>query len=323
MDATTKAKALRLPSRPEPGSRVALVAPAGPLLERDDLARATELCRLLGYEPVLGRHAGGHHGYLAGTDEQRLADLNAALTDPGIAAVWCIRGGYGITRILAGVDFAGFARGPKPVVGFSDITALLAALNQQTGVVTFHGPVARHAMTEFTRLHFERALGPASAGRLGRVSAPGGVLVPTSHRIMTIRGGVAEGPLQGGNLSLLQCLIGTPYMPDLDGALLFLEDVGEEVYRVDRMLSHLRLAGALDRLAGVIVGRFTDMGRRGADGALGFDQVLATYFEPLGIPVAHGFPIGHVDDQWTMPIGVRARLDASAGEVDLLQAAVS
>ena len=325
MNAPTRSKApsLRLAARPEPGSRVALVAPAGPLLERDDLARAQELCRLLGHEPVLGRHAGGHHGYLAGTDAERLADLNAALTDPGIGAVWCIRGGYGITRILAGVDFAGFARHPRPVIGFSDITALLAALTRETGVVTFHGPVARHAMTAFTRAHLEKALSGAAPGRLGRVPAPEGVLVPSSHRIMTIRDGVAEGPLQGGNLSLLQCLIGTPYMPDLDGALLFLEDVGEEVYRVDRMLSHLRLAGALDRLAGVIVGRFTEMGRRGADGALGFDQVLATYFEPLGIPVAHGFPIGHVDDQWTMPIGVRARLDAGAGEVDLLEPAVT
>ncbi len=302
---------------------MALVAPAGPLLERDDLARAGELCRLLGFEPSLGRNAAGHHGYLAGTDRERLADLNAALTDPAVDAVWCIRGGYGMTRILAGVDFDGFARRPKPVIGFSDITVLLAALQRRTGVVTYHGPVARHAMTAFTRDHFERILVRAHAGPLGSLPPPEGVLVPTTHRVVTLRGGAAEGPLQGGNLSLLQCLVGTAYMPDLDGALLFLEDVGEEVYRVDRMLSHLRLAGALDRLAGVIVGRFTEMGRRGADGALGFDQVLATYLEPLGIPVAHGFPIGHVDDQWTVPVGVRARLDATAGRVELLEPAVA
>jgi muramoyltetrapeptide carboxypeptidase len=177
-------------------------------------------------------------------------------------------------------------------------------------------------MTGFTRDHFERVLLGTGSGPLGRLPQPESVLVPTTHRIMTLRGGIAEGPLQGGNLSLLQCLVGTPYLPDLGGALLFIEDVGEEVYRVDRMLSHLRLAGALDRLAGVIVGRFTEMGRRGADGALGFDQVLATYLEPLGIPVAHGFPIGHVEDQWTLPIGVPARLDATAGEVELLGPAV-
>jgi muramoyltetrapeptide carboxypeptidase len=319
-----RSKAARLPRRLTPGSRVALVAPAGPLLERDDITRAVELCRLLGHEPVTGRHAAAHHGYLAGTDAERLEDLNAALADPAVDAVWCIRGGYGITRILPGVDFEGFGRHPKPVIGYSDITALLAALTLRTGVVTFHGPVARQSMSDFTRAHFQRVLSAVeAAGTLGTLPAPAGVLVPKEHRIVPLSGGVAEGTLQGGNLSLLQCLLGTPWLPDLDGAILFLEDVGEEVYRIDRMLSHLRMAGALDRLAGVIVGRFTELERRGADGALGLDQVLATYLQPLGIPVASGFPVGHIDEQWTLPIGVRARLDASAGEVTLLEPAVA
>jgi muramoyltetrapeptide carboxypeptidase len=148
------------------------------------------------------------------------------------------------------------------------------------------------------------------------------VLVPRQNRIVALRPGRAEGPLVGGNLTLLQCLLGTRHFPDLDGAILFLEDVHEELYRVDRMLAHLRMAGALDRLAGVAVGQFTELERRGADGAMGFDEVLATYFLPLGVPVAHGFPIGHVDDQWTIPIGVRARLDAGAGQLELLEAAV-
>jgi muramoyltetrapeptide carboxypeptidase len=163
---------------------------------------------------------------------------------------------------------------------------------------------------------------PEPAGRLGRLHDPPDVLVPRENRIVTIRGGVAEGPLVGGNLTLLQCLVGTRHYPDLDGAILFLEDVGEALYRVDRMLAHLRMIGALDRLAGVAVGRFTQLERHIGDGALGFDEVLATYLEPLGIPVAAGFPIGHIDDQWTLPIGVRARLDAGAGEVELLEAAV-
>jgi muramoyltetrapeptide carboxypeptidase len=149
------------------------------------------------------------------------------------------------------------------------------------------------------------------------------VLVPQENRIATLCPGVAEGPLAGGNLTLLQCLIGTPYFPELAGAILFLEDVGEELYRIDRMLAHLRLTGALRRLAGVVVGRFTEMKRFGGDGALGFDEVLAGYFEPLGIPVAYGFPVGHLDAQWTLPIGVRARLDADAGELELLEPAVS
>jgi muramoyltetrapeptide carboxypeptidase len=160
-------------------------------------------------------------------------------------------------------------------------------------------------------------------GVLERLQPPANVLVPRTPRIVTLHGGRAEGSLVGGNLSLLQCLVGTPWLPDVDGALLFLEDVGEDLYRVDRMLSHLRLAGLLDRISGLVVGQFTDMKKGTADGALGFDEVLDHYVRPLGIPAAMGFPIGHVDEQWTLPIGVRARLDAGAGEVEILEPAVS
>ena len=184
--------------------------------------------------------------------------------------------------------------------------------------------MARVSMPPFSRWHFERVLGTAEpAGRLGRLPDPPDVLLPRDNRIATLHGGVAEGPLAGGNLTLLQCLIGTPHFPDLDGAILFLEDVGEDLYRVDRMLAHLRMAGALERLAGIAVGRFTELKRAMNDGALGFDEVLANYFLPLGIPVAYGFPFGHIDDQWTLPLGVRARLDAGSGELELLEAAVS
>jgi muramoyltetrapeptide carboxypeptidase len=307
-----------------PGNRIALIAPAGPLLERDDLTRAEALCRALGYDPVLGKSAYERHGYLAGTDEQRLADLNAALADPRIDAIWCIRGGYGSIRLLEQVDFGALAQRPKAIIGFSDITALLNAVTKLTGVVTFHGPVARSSMPAFSRLHFERILSRAEApGRLGRLAGPSDVLVPQEDRIVTLRGGVAEGRLAGGNLSLLQCLIGTPYFPELAGAILFLEDVGEDLYRVDRMLAQLRLTGALRRLAGVLIGRFTDLRRSGRDGALGFDEVLANYFGTLGVPVAYGFPIGHIDAQWTLPLGVAARLDADAGEVEILESAVA
>ena len=306
------------------GSRIALVAPAGPLLERDDLTRAEALCRALGYDPQLGESASARHGYLAGTDDQRLADLNSALADSSIDAIWCIRGGYGSIRLLERVDYGAMARQPKVLIGFSDITALLNAVTGMTGVVTFHGPVARASMPAFSRRHFELVLsGVKAPGRLGRLPPPADVLLPQENRTVTLRGGVAEGKLAGGNLTLLQCLIGTPYFPDLAGAILFLEDVGEDLYRVDRMLAHLRLIGALRHLAGVAVGRFTDLERAGPDGALGFDQILDHYFGPLGIPVAYGFPIGHIEEQWTLPLGIRARLDADSGEVELLEPAVS
>jgi muramoyltetrapeptide carboxypeptidase len=184
--------------------------------------------------------------------------------------------------------------------------------------------MARAAMPPFSRWHFERVLAQTEPpGRLGRLPAPPDVLLPRENRLVALRGGVAEGPLVGGNLTLIQCLVGTRHFPELDGAILFLEDVGEDLYRVDRMLAHLRMVGALERLAGVAVGRFTDLERGMSDGVLGFDEVLGTYLLPLGIPVASGFPIGHIDDQWTLPIGVRARLDAGAGELELLEPAVS
>jgi muramoyltetrapeptide carboxypeptidase len=317
-------KPLVRPPRLTRGSRIALVAPAGPLLERDDLTRAESLCRALDYEPVMGAHAGGHHGYFSGTDEARLTDLNAALRDPAVEAIWCIRGGYGVTRILDGVDFEALARQPRPVIGYSDITALLAAVVRRAGIVAFHAPTARAEMPLFSRRHFARVLtDPDSPGAFEPLPQPADVLMPQVNRVVTIRDGIAEGPLAGGNLTLLQCLIGTAYFPDLDGALLFLEDANEDLYRIDRMLAHLRMIGALSRLGGVLVGRFTGLKRHMNDGALGIDDVLDHYFGPLGVPIAYGLPIGHIDDQWTMPLGVRARFDAGAGTVELLEPAVA
>lgn len=312
-----------LPPVLKPGQRVALVAPAGPLLDQDDLTRGKELCRALGFEPVLGANAGRRYGYLAGTDDERVADLNAALADPRVDAVWCLRGGYGLTRILDRVDFGALERRPKAVIGFSDVTALLLALYRETGVATFHGPMARAPLTPFSRDHFARVLTAVKpAGRLGRVAPPADVLVPRQGRIVGLVPGAAEGRLIGGNLTLLQCLIGTRYFPDLDGAILFLEDVNEDLYAIDRMLAHLRMTGALGKVAGVMIGQFTEMKRSTEDGALGFDEVLETHLAPLRIPVAYGFPIGHVDDQWTLPVGIRARVDAGTGEVELLEASV-
>jgi muramoyltetrapeptide carboxypeptidase len=316
-------KAPERPPRLAPGARIALIAPAGPLLEHDDLTRGEELCRALGFEPQPGPNAFRKYGYLAGSDEERLADLNAALSDPRIDAIWCLRGGYGMTRILDRVDFDALKRKPKAVIGYSDITALLNAAVQLSGVTSFHGPMSRSSLTPFSRRHFDRVLGNLdAAGRLGRIAPAADVLVPRDDRIVTLRQGTAEGRLLGGNLSLLQCLVGTRYFPDLDDAILFLEDVGEDLYRVDRMLAHLRMAGMLQKVKGVMIGRFTEMDRGGEDGALGYDEVLSTYLLPLDVPVAHGFPIGHIDDQWTLPLGVRVRLDAGAGEVEILEPAV-
>lgn len=315
------------PNRPpglKAGSRIGLVAPAGPILERDDIRRAVQRCQVLGYQGVVGENAHAKYGYLAGTDPERLADLNSALSDPSLDAIWCLRGGYGTPRLLARVAYQAVADHPKIVIGFSDITALLHALNQLAGMVTFHGPVARETLSPFTREAMARVVAESDpAGVLPSAPASDDALVGTDGRIVTVRGGTAEGPLFGGNLSMMCHLLGTPYLPTLDGALLFLEEVGEDLYAVDRSLMQLRHTGILERLAGIIIGHFTDMRRATPSGALGFEEVLETHLGTLGIPVAFGFPIGHVADQWTLPLGVTARLDADAGSVELLEPAVS
>src|SRR5262249_23544055 len=249
-------------------------------------------------------HAADRFGYLAGADSDRLADLNSALRDDGVDAIWCLRGGFGVTRIIEGVDFEALARRPKPVIGFSDITALLAGITRKARVIAFHAPVARNPMPPFSRRHFERVLTCAEpAGRLEQMPGPTDVLIPRENRITTIRSGQAEGTLAGGNLTLLQCLIGTQWFPDLDGCILLLEDVNEDLYRVDRMLAHLRTVGALSLLAGVAIGRFSDLKRSTEGGSFGFDELLEQYLAPLGVPVALGLPFGHIDAQWTLPLG--------------------
>lgn len=307
-----------LPVRLKPGSRVALVAPSGPLPELEDIARATENCRVLGLEPVVMPNCGKSWGYLAGTDQERLDDLNTALTDRAVDAVWCLRGGSGMHRIIDRVDFAAFARYPKVVLGYSDITVLLLALRAETGIVTFHGPVARTRLTGFSRSHLERILfRPVVAGVLDAEVFGNG-----AEPVVTITPGTASGRLVGGNLSLLQSLIGTDYFPGLDGAILFLEDVHEAIYRIDRMLAHLRLTGALQRLAGVAIGQVTEIPPSAGDDAFGLAGIWQTYFGSLGIPVAAGFPFGHTDSQWTLPLGVLAELDATNRRLTLLEPAV-
>lgn len=298
-----------------PGARVALVAPAGPVAP-DAVDRAVDRVRAWGWEPRLGRHARGRHGYLSGTDAQRLEDLNDALRSD-TDAVWSLRGGYGTMRILEEIDWQALAARPRPVIGFSDNTALHLAI-QRLGVVSLHGPHPAAAdLTRFSEDGLLRALTvPEPAGRLPfPVGSPG--------RAETLRGGVAEGRLVGGNLSLLAATAGTPYAVRAEGAILFLEEVGETSYRVDRLLSQLRLARLLDGIAGVAVGTFSGCTVQSTPDNPSATDVLRDRLCDLGVPVAVGFPFGHVPDNWTLPLGARARLDADAGTLELLDAGTS
>jgi muramoyltetrapeptide carboxypeptidase len=290
-------------------ARVALIAPAGPLRGQDDLTRAQENVRSLGWQPVTGAHVLEKMGYLAGADAGRLADLNTALTDEHVEAIWCLRGGYGVMRLLDGIDYAAMRRRPKPIIGYSDITALHAAVGTRCETISYHGPTARAKLTPFSRASLERALqGEDSCG--------------DAEHAETLRSGRARGRLIGGNLSILSALAGTPYEPDYGGAILVVEDVNETVYRIDRMLTQLRLGGRLTRCAGIIFGQFTDIPTDAAEDASGartLGDVLRETATAVGVPCIAGAPVGHVSDQWTLPLGALASLDADARSLRILE----
>lgn len=288
-----------LPPLLAPGARVALVAPSGPLAGELDLERALENARSFGWEPVVGPHALSHHGYLAGSDAERLADLNGALRDRSIDGVWFLRGGYGAMRVLDGMDFDALRRRPKALIGYSDITAIHCAVYNRIHLVTYHGPTARATLTPFTRDAMQRSIvaGVDSAGRAPEATP--------------LYGGRATGRIAGGNLALLAALAGTEHAPRFNDAVAFIEDVNEAPYRVDRMLRQLLLAGAFDGCRALVFG---DFGGAASD-ASGWtvDHVLAEFAAQLRIPAMRGVPLGHIDDQWTLPLGGVAEVDVDAG----------
>ncbi len=283
----------------ESGAHVALIAPAGPLQKPDELPRAQENTRTLGWEPIVGSHATQRVGYLAGSDRDRLNDINLALRDPEIDAIWCLRGGYGMLRILPEIDYDALSRTPKPIIGYSDITALHAAVQRKCRLVTYHGPTAREALTDFSRDSFRRAV-VAQTDSCGIAS-----------NAREINGGVTEGRLVGGNLAVLASLCGTPFAPDLSDGILILEDINEPVYRIDRMLQQLKLAGALNGCRGIAFGECVKCPDDSGGGGRGFDEVLGEIAHALGVPCLAGIPVGHIDEQWTIPLGAMATLDTS------------
>ena len=263
--------------------------------------------RLLGWEPVAGPNALARSGYFAGEDAARAADLDSALRDPRIDALWCARGGYGAMRLLDQVDFSILREHPKAVLGFSDITALHAAIGLRAGVVSYHGPTARHAMNDFSRDSIERAL-------VRRTDSCG-----TATEATVIRPGSATGRLAGGNLALLAALCGTPWFPNLDGAILLLEDVGEPVYRVDRMLRQLLMAGTLTGVRAIAFGHCTNCPEESDDGARSLSAVVAEIATAVKVPCLLGLPVGHIDEQWTLPLGAMAEMDTAQASLHILE----
>jgi muramoyltetrapeptide carboxypeptidase len=313
----------RKPPRLRPGDTVGLIEPAS---FSDGEARIDEVKYTvagMGLVPKVAPHVGTRYGYLAGTDEERAADINAMFADRDVRAVFAVRGGWGSARLLPFLDWDVIRANPKLLVGSSDVTALHLAFAARAGFPSIHAP---NAASSWARTSWESLWRLAFAGDtpvFGPLPGPDFVS-PNRLGFTTLRPGKARGRLLGGNLSVLTALVGTPWLPPFDGAILFLEDVGEAEYRIDRMLSQLALAGILGKVAGVVFGQCTRCTAEVA-GYSGFTvpQLLQQYLSPLGVPAFGGANIGHVADQLSLPVGTEVEIDADAGEIRVLEPIVT
>ncbi|NIF17939.1 LD-carboxypeptidase [Pantoea sp. Cy-639] len=298
-----------LPRALPDNARFAIVAPAGPA--RLDTDKARQWFESRGYQCRIYPGALQADGYLAGSDEQRLQDLHDAFRDPAIDAIVCMRGGYGSMRLLDRLDFDLIRRHPKPLVGYSDITALHCALSRHAGLVTFHGAMLNADLLGGKQEPTERSFLEQLGGRLGQGDA---IVHPAVYPLSSVVPGEAVGRLVGGNLSLLGATLGTLAEVDTRDSILFIEDVNEPLYRVDRLLTQLRLAGKLEGVRGVLVGDFAGIT------VTALSPLLLDIFGPLGVPVLAGWRSGHCDPNVCLPLGARVRLDSTAQSLRLAQA---
>ena len=322
---TTVAGDLIRPKALRAGDTVGLITPATYVPDPDRLALAERTMRYFGLRMKLAKNAGKRLGDYRLSVNERLDDLHSMFHDPEVKAVFAIRGGYGSMHLLDRIDYDLVRRNPKIFLGYSDITAMHLAFNRQARLITFHGPIALSRFTDYTQKYFRKALFEIQS--IGKVTNPpeSNELRP-SHTLRTIRPGLATGRLMGGNLTLISTTMGTPYEIDTRGTILFLEDVDEEPYSIDRMLTHLRLAGKFDGVAGVIFGECQDCRPKDYKPSTtipyGLGEVLDNILGNLKVPVLYGLTIGHTDDQLTLPIGVNATLDATNGTLEIKEAGV-
>ena len=309
------------PKRLKQGDLVGLINPAGASFTRDGAEIAREALAVLGLRTVFGEHLFDRYGYLAGRDEDRAADINTFFADPDVSAVLALRGGWGCNRLLPLLDYEVIRKNPKILMGMSDITGLLVGIHAKTGLVDFYGPTGG-SWNEFTTDNARRVLFDGEAITMRNKVATDDRLVQVKNRVLTITGGTARGRLLGGNLTVLTAMMGSDYVPDFEGSILFVEDLNEEIYRVDRMLTQLSLAGVLNKVAGFVFGDCKNCDPGSGYGSLTLMEVLADHVGSLGIPAWYGSMIGHIADKFTVPLGINAEIDADAGTITLLEPAV-
>ncbi|GHA41314.1 peptidase S66 [Salinimicrobium marinum] len=313
-----------LPKALKPGDTIGIVSPSSAIFETEPYEIAVESMEAMGLKVKLGAHVKNRYGHLAGLDEERAQEFNDMFRDPSVNAVIALRGGSGAARIIDKLDYEAIAANPKIFIGYSDITALHMAIYEKTGLITFHGPLATSTWNGFAVDHFKRLLFDKEALFLQNPSEKGGLLTQVKNRTRTMTPGTATGNLLGGNLSVLTGIMGSEYFPsDWNNKILYLEDVGEAIYAVDRMMSQLQLGGVLDSISGFVFGKCTNCDPGNGYGSLTLEEVLDHYIKPLGIPAFSGTMIGHINDNFTIPNGIEAEINAEKGTIRLKSPAVT
>ncbi|MBD2335395.1 LD-carboxypeptidase [Calothrix sp. FACHB-156] len=295
------------------GDTVGLIAPAS-TVDSQHIETAQRNIADLGLKVKLGKHILDRYGYLAGKDRDRAFDINSMFADPSVKAIIAMRGGWGCNRLLPWLNYTNIRKHPKILLGYSDITSLLLAINARSRLITFHGPVATSTWNQFTVDYFRRILFNKEAVTMQNPT-------PGEVKIEIITPGKAKGKLVGGNLSVLSAMIGSMYLPAWHNSILFIEEIGEDVYRVDRMLTQLKNAGILNQIAGFIFAQCTDCSLGDAPNFT-LMQVLQDHIHPLNVPAWYGSMIGHIKNKFTVPVGAAVEIDANSGTIQMLEPAV-
>jgi len=301
------------------GDTIGIISPASSPDEQSVIEKGVKYFEKLGYYVEVGKNVGKYHGYLAGSDEERLNDLHYMFSKKAIKAIVCIRGGYGACRLLDKINYKLIKSNPKIFVGYSEITALQSALLEKTGMITFAGPMIYPDLSDdvnpFAEEYFWRLI--TSNKKIGKLK------LPENGKLPAITKGQAAGRIVGGNLSVLHSLIGTPYFPNLKSKILLLEDIKELPYRIDRMLNHLRLTNSFKNISGIILGRFVDCFEHDPmKKTLTLGEVIEDYFMNMKVPIIYAFPHGHITDKITVPIGLNVKMNATKGFVEFTESAV-
>jgi muramoyltetrapeptide carboxypeptidase len=298
---------------------IGIISPASSPDEFLRVEKAVKYIESLGYRVKIGSNVGKNHGYLAGSDQERINDIHSMFKDKNVKAIFSLRGGYGAFRLLDKIDYKIIRNNPKIFVGYSEITALQMAFFEKAGLITFAGPMVAVDLYEnispFTEQHFWETI--TSNKKNGKLK------FPEDQKLPYLQKGNASGRIIGGNLAVFAALLGTQYFPNLTGKILLLEDIGELPYRVDRMLNQLRLSGSFKKIKGIILGRFVDCNEHDPDKkTLSLGEVIQHYIGTLKTPSIYTFPHGHIKDFVTVPFGLKVNLNATKGTVEFAEAAV-